>query len=299
MNDFDKYLKRKATEEQKDIPNSVKSKIEQTLADLPENKTNSRQIRILPRIIAATACFVFITLFLLPNASVVYAKALEKVPVIGDIVRVITIRNYFYSDSYHEMDIDVPKIENENSEAADYINKDVSELTTELVTRFYEDLEIIGNNGHGSIYVDYETVTNNDNWFTLKIKVYEAAGSSNTYYRYYHINKQTGKIVQLGDMIINDKAYDVLNKEIQQQMRKAMAEDSSIIYWTEDSIIGKDIVAVTPEHNFYWNKNGDLVIPFDKYEVAPGSMGTPEFVIESDILDRILKEEFKNLILEN
>lgn len=299
MNDFDKYLKKKAAEEHTGIPNSVKNKIEETLADLPENQTNSKQIRILPRIIATAACFVFVTLFLLPNVSVVYAKALEKVPVIGDIVRVITIRNYFYSDDYHKMDIDVPKVENENSEAADYINKDVSELTTELVAKFYEDLEIIGNNGHGSIYVDYETVTNSDNWFTLKITVYEAAGSSNTYYKYYHINKQTGKIVKLGDMVINDEAYDVLNNEIQRQMRKAMAENSSIIYWTEASIIGKDIVAVTPEHNFYWNKNGDLVIPFDKYEVAPGSMGTPEFVIESDILDRTLKEEFKNLILEN
>ena len=158
---------------------------------------------------------------------------MEKVPVIGDIVHVITIRNYFYSDNNHKMDIDVPKIENKNSEAADYINNDVNELTTRLVTKFYEDLEIVGNNGYGSIYMDYETVTNNDSWFTLKIMVHEVAGSSNTYYKYYHINKKTGKTVELKDMLINDKAFDVINKEIQRQMRKAMAEDSNIIYWTE------------------------------------------------------------------
>lgn len=307
MNDFDKYFKNKAAEEQTDIPSGIRNKIEETLDNLPEKPVNNKKkksadnkkIRILPRITATAACFVFIALFLLPNVSVIYAKAIEKVPLIGDIVRVITVRNYFYSDENHEMDIDVPKVENENSEAADYINKNVDELTSELVAKFYEDLEITGNNGHGSIYVDYETVTNNNKWFTLKIKVYEVAGSSNTYYKYYHINKQTGKTVKLGDMVINNQAYDVLNNEIQRQMRKAMAEDSNIIYWIEDSIIGTDIVAVTPDHNFYWNENGELVISFNKYEVAPGSMGTPEFVIKNDILDKTLKKEFRNLISEN
>ena len=53
-----------------------------------------------------------------------YAQALEKIPVIGSILRVVTIRNYFYSDDYHQMDIDVPKIEGNESSAADYINKD-------------------------------------------------------------------------------------------------------------------------------------------------------------------------------
>ena len=39
MNDFDKYIKSKIAEEQTDIPDSVKTRIEQTLADLPEKKS--------------------------------------------------------------------------------------------------------------------------------------------------------------------------------------------------------------------------------------------------------------------
>ena len=297
MNDFDKYIKSKAAKEQTDIPDSVKNRIEQTLADLPEKKPVKKQIRILPRIAAAAACFVFITLFLLPNVSITYAQELEQIPVIGDIVRVVTIRNYFYSDDKHEMDIDVPKIEGDN-DAAENINQDINQLTETLVEQFYEDVELIGDEGHSSIYLDYETVTNTDTWFTLKIRVHEAAGSSNTYYKFYHIDKRTNDIVKLGDLAKDNSFYDVLVKEIKTQMKLQMENDSSVVYWLDDSIIGKDYVSLTENHNFYWNDNGDLVIIFDKYEVGPGAMGTPEFVIDKGVFKDYLKSEYDCNITE-
>ena len=297
MNDFDKYIKSKAAKEQTDIPDSVKNRIEQTLADLPEKKPVIKQIRILPRIAASAACLVFIMLFLLPNVSVTYAQALEPIPVIGDIVRVVTIRNYFYSDDKHEMDIDVPKIEGDN-DAAENINQDINQLTETLVEQFYEDVELIGDEGHSSIYLDYETVTNTDTWFTLKIRVHEAAGSSNTYYKFYHIDKRTNEIVKLGDLAKDNSFYDVLVKEIKRQMKLQMENDSSVVYWLDDSIIGKDYVSLTENHNFYWNDNGDLVIIFDKYEVGPGAMGTPEFVIDKGVFKDYLKSEYDCNITE-
>lgn len=297
MNDFDKYIKNKAAQEQTDIPDSVKNHIEQTLADLPEKKPVIKQIRILPRIAAAAACFVFITLFVLPNVSVAYAQTLEQIPVIGDIVRVVTIRNYFYADDKHEMNIDVPQIEGEDSEAVDYINKDVSELTTALVNQFYKDLEITGNNGYGSIHVDYEATTNTDRWFTLKLSVSETTASSNTYFEFYHIDKKQGKIVELGDLFNTDKFSDILVAEIKMQMQEQMANDENISYWINNSGIGEEFATVSADHNFYWNENGDLVIIFDKYEVGPGSMGTSEFVIGRDVIKDILKSEFKDIIL--
>lgn len=297
MNDFDKYIKSKAAQEQTEIPDSVKNRIEQTLADLPEKKPVIKQIRILPRIAAAAACFIFITLFLLPNVSVAYAQALEQIPVIGDIVQVVTIRNYFYADDKHEMGIDVPQIEGEDSEAVDYINKDVSELTTALVNQFYKDLEITGNNGYGSIHVDYEATMNTDRWFTLKLSVIETAASSNTYFEFYHIDKKQGKIVELGDLFNTDNFSDILVAEIKRQMQEQMANDENISYWINNSGIGEEFATVSADHNFYWNENGDLVIIFDEYEVGPGSMGTPEFVIDRDVIKDILKSEFKDIIL--
>lgn len=296
MNDFDKYIKSEVAKEQTDIPDSVKNRIEQTLVDLPEKKPVKKQIRILPRIAASAACFVFIILFLLPNVSVTYAQALEQLPVIGDLVRVVTIRNYYYDDNHWKMDINIPQIESEDSKSVDYINKDVSELTTALINRFYEDLEINGNKGYGSLNVDYEVVTNTDSWFTLKLTVCQTAASSNTYFKFYHIDKNQGKIVELGDLFNTDKFSDSLVAEIKKQMQEQMANDENISYWINNSGIGEEFATVSADDNFYWNENGDLVIIFDKYEVGPGSMGTPEFVIDKGVIRDLLKSEFKDVI---
>ena len=295
MNDFDKYIKSMASEENTDIPDSVKNKIEETLAALQEKNIHIKKTKILPRIAATAACFIFVIFFLLPNVSVAYAEAFEEIPIIGRLIKVITVRNYFYSDDYHEMDIDVPKVSGEDGDAADYINNDVNKLTDTLVKQFYKDLDSIGDSGHSSIYVDYETVTNTESWFTLKMRVHEAAGSSNTYYKYYHIDKKSGKIIKLSDLSEDEGFLETLEKEIRQQMRSQMDNDSSKIYWLDDSVIGKDYVAVTPEHNFFWNENGDLVIVFDKYEVAPGAMGTPEFTVDKALISDMLKSEYKNM----
>ena len=40
-------------------------------------------------------------------------------------------------------------------------------------------------------------------------------------------------------------------------------------------------------------EDGNIVIVFDKYEVAPGAMGTPEFEIDKEVYKMFLKEEYK------
>lgn len=292
MNELDEIIKQKAKEEQIEIPSSVLLKIEETLSSLPEKECKAARIRVLPKVAAIAACFLLVCFVVLPNCSTIYAQTLEKIPIIGSIVKVITIRNYFYSDDNHEMNINVPKIESENNEAVDYINKDVEELTRILTERFNSDLKKNGDNGHSAIYVDYDIVTNTEKWFTLKILVHEDAGSGNLYYKYYHIDKINGKIVTLADLSENDDFYTILENEIRRQMREIMANDSNKVYWVDNSVIGQDFVKLDGNHNFYWNEKGDLVIVFDKYEVAPGCMGAPEFVISKDLIKDVLIYEY-------
>lgn len=294
MNEFDKLINEKIKEENNnDIPDSVKLKIEQTLNDLPDNVPNNKVItyhtKIYPKVACIAFFFLFASLVIVPNCSVAYAQALENIPIIGNFVKVVTIRNYFYSDNNYELNIDVPNIENENnSSAVDYINQDVNKLTQILVDKFYDELEVDEGKGHNSIYATYDVITNTDTWFTLRISVLEIAGSSNTYYKYYHIDKTQDKIVQLSDLAKNSNFYDIIEVEIKRQMQAQMANDDNIIYWLGSSEFGWDFVKLTPNHNFYWNEDNNLVIVFDKYEVGPGSMGTPEFVIDKSLLKDIL-----------
>lgn len=292
MNEFDEFIRAEVKKETDDIPPSVREKIRNTLDGLPEKPKKAISFKIITKLSYAAAALVFVCLVALPNISSVYAEAIESVPVLGKIAEVVTVRNYFYSDSNHEMNINVPKVSG-SEEASDYINKSVDELTQMLSDRFYEELDEVGDEGHSSIYVNYDVVTDTDVWFTLKIEVFEAAGSSNTYYKYYHIDKKNGKTVTLGDIAESNGLYSVLEENIKDQMRSLMSESDEIIYWVDSSPFGDEIVKLDAAHNFYWNEDGDMVIVFDKYEVAPGSMGTPEFTVaKSDIRD-YLKEEYK------
>ncbi len=296
MNEFDKKIRQMAAEEKIKMPDHVQKRMETTLSALPTKGSKQKRPVLLQRIAAAAACVVFALIFIMPNVSVVYAQSVEKIPVIGDLIRVVTIRNYFYADPTHEMNINVPSISDEdNTSAADYINDDVDKLTQKLLEQFYNDLEEFGKQGHGSIYVDYDVQTNTQRWFTLRLSIQLISGSSNQYFEYYHIDRATGNIVKLADLFNTEDFNQTLTDQIKVQMHERMEKDESLVYFADDAEIGHDCAYVGDEHNFYFNENGDLVIPFDKYEVAPGYMGNPEFVIALDDIQDILKDEFKNI----
>lgn len=289
MKDFDEYIKKEISQDDINIPDNVKNRIEKTLINLPEEpiiEKKHRHFRLVPTLLTS----VFICIFLLPNLSVSYAHALENIPVIGDIIKVVTIRNY-YQDDKHELDANIPHLE-----ITSPINNDIECLTSQVIDEFYKTLEEFGDEAHYSTRISHEVITNSDNWFTLKLEVNLLVGSSNTFYEYYHINKITGEVVTLNDIVEDNKFYDVVEEDLRLQMNKKMEEDENLTYWIGESIIGEDILKIPSDHNFYFDSNNNLVIPFDKYEVAPGYMGTFEFTINKDLIISYLKPEIANLI---
>ena len=293
MNPFDKMLFQMAKQEKIPVPQQTSEKIEDILSQLPQRKV----VRFSPlrRIAAAAASLVFVFLFLLPNVSVTYAETLEQIPLLGELVRVVTIRNYVYSDDYHDMSIDVPNIEDATmGSAAEEINKDVDALTQQLMDQFYADAESIGEDGHTAVYADYEIVTNTDQWFTLKLSVHLASGSGTNYYVFYNVDRSSDQIVTLGQLFTDDSYAEVLRQDILAQMKQRMEEDPSLVYWTEDSDMGQDFIDLQPEHNYYFDDAGNLVIPFDEYEVAPGYMGCPEFTIQRSVFESLLNDAYRS-----
>ncbi len=85
-----------------------------------------------------------------------------------------------------------------------------------------------------------------------------------------------------------------MTKEVKRQMAEQVKEDPSKYYWTEQDIQEGTIekpTLVTPTRSFYLNKEHQLVLTFSQYEIAPGYMGTPEFVIPKSVTKTILASE--------
>ena len=123
---FDKRLKERAKQEPFPLPETYAGKVRDTCAALKETnmKENKqkRSYRWLVGVAAALAVFVAI-----PNVSPAAAAAMEEIPVLGAVVRVITFRDYQYDDGHSTADVHVPELG--GSGAADEINDQVQAYT--------------------------------------------------------------------------------------------------------------------------------------------------------------------------
>ncbi len=253
------------------------------------------------RIVGWAAAAAVIALVVVPNTSATAAYAMEQIPILGSVIRAVTIRNYQYESEDYSADIQEVKLEQGNGETAvgteedrlegsiQTINESIEEMTDRLVARFEEQVE--QGEGHSSIYADHEVVTNTDTWFTLRIDVTEIAASGFQYQYYYHIDKTTGEIASLKNLFKEGADYITpISENIKKQMREEMRADESKMYWidSEDEII-EDFEAIKEDQNFYLNEEGQIVICFDEYEVAPGYMGLVEFAVDEDAVADIRK----------
>ena len=66
-------------------------------------------------------------------------------------------------------------------------------------------------------------------------------------------------------------------------MREQMAADENVIYYLDSDMPEQDFKGLTGEESFYFSQNGELVVAFDEYQVAPGYMGAVEFTIPTEV----------------
>ena len=270
-------LRERAKSEPFPLPEGYAGRVFAACAALEETKKHSYRWTAW----AAAALALFITV---PNVSPTAAAAMADIPVLGAIVRVVTFRNYTYDDGYHSADVSVPELA--GGAAAQEVSDQVRAYTDRLIARFEETCEEeLGKEGYHGLDVTSTVVTDTDEWFTLRVDAVEIQASGYEFSRFYHINKANDQVVTLKDLFREDADYvTVLSGEVRRQMEERMAENTEASYFPEE------FTAIGPEQNFYFNTDGDLVLVFDEYTIAPGSMGMPEFTIPSDVYETLLKK---------
>ena len=277
MDRFDEMLRERAKSEPFPLPEGYAGRVFAACAALEETKKHSYRW-------TAWAAAVLALFIAVPNVSPAAAAAMADIPVLGAVVRVVTFRNYTYDDGYHSADVSVPELA--GGAAAQEVSDQVRAYTDRLIARFEETCEEeLGKEGYHGLDVTSTVVTDTDEWFTLRVDAVEIQASGYEFSRFYHINKATDQVVTLKDLFREDADYvTVLSDEVRRQMEERMAENTEASYFPEE------FTAIGPEQNFYFNTDGDLVLVFDEYTIAPGSMGMSEFTIPSDVYETLLKK---------
>lgn len=236
-------------------------------------------------LVASTAVF---------NLSPSLAQAASDVPVLGSFVKIVTLNRFVSEENNFSARVETPKIEGLNNkeleaklnsefkEYADSIIAGYNHEVAEMKKEFGEDTD-----AHMGIESGYEVKTNNDDYLSLDIYLVNVVGSSSTTHSYYTVDKKQGNLLSLSDLFAPNADYvGAISQYIKGEMQRLNREEDGL-FWIEGDEMSDPFKTIAKDQKFYINNNGDLVICFDKYEVAAGAQGCPEFVIPDTVITKL------------
>lgn len=253
------------------------------------------------RKVLATAAGIALLLCVLSNTSEAVAMVMQRLPVLGDFIRLVTVRKYQYEDEQYYADIDVGELvfsellEAESLEepvrreleiTIDNINAKIRKVTEELELQFKEIVET--REGYMETVVKSEQLETTENYFAMKLQCFMAAGSGYEWNYYFMIDLATGKQLMLKDLFPEGSEFvTAISEDIRLQMQTQMAEDANKMYWLDSSFASWNFLSIREDAGFYVNADGNVVICFNEGEVAPMYMGALEFVIAPEVIENI------------
>lgn len=217
---------------------------------------------------------VLLMLNVLPSAAEAASSLLS--------VNIRTIRDLVFGWGDNSISIESPEFE---GNGADGLNSAVKNYIDEAKEKFWWYFNR-RYNGHVAEDMSYTVIRDDEKYFTAQFNVTVNAGGSMIYGRWIVFDKSAGKVLELADLFKDGSDYiGVISAEIREQMiYRNEHEDSDFFADGDDAF-----TEISEDANFYIDTFDRLVIVFDEYEVAPGSMGTPRFFINSGVIEDIMR----------
>lgn len=248
-----------------------------------------KQKRVKYRWIAG-ACAAALLFLVTINASPAVANALSAIPGMDRVIQVLTLKQYVVEEKNYGANIKVPAVTNLDNKALESgLNEKYMKENKALFDKFQTEIEALKKQGGGHLNVDagYEIKTDTDEILSIERYVVESAGSSSEQLKLDTIDKKNQILITLPMLFKDDQYIRLISDNIKEQMKSQMKDNPDKFYWVHgasDVLPTDEFKAIKKDQNFYINKNGKLVIVFDKYEVAPGYMGSVEFEIPTEAI---------------
>lgn len=263
-----------------DLHNIVQNSIQ---TGLTRRKARQRQNR-LTAISAAAVCCTFLFFF---QTNAVFAKTVMDLPIVSRIARLFLASDSQMEEISYIADIKIPQLE--NNDQAEALNTMIAEQIqaheASAKQRAKEEYQAFIQTGGDEadyiparISIDYQLYCNNDQYLSFAIlSTYVRAQSSQTV-DCYNVEAGTGRTLTLVDLAATDYQQRIA-QEIQRQIQ-AKPEAEQAVY--NDDLDWISLIG--PERLFHLDHNGNLIIEFEKYEIAVGAAGVQTFTIALDRL---------------
>lgn len=270
------------------VPNELNYVVNKAILD---KKKKEKSVLIYVKYAVTTVACTFLTFIFMLNVNSSFATNISEIPIIGDMAKVFTIKEVNEEDKTKLINAKIPALENTgNTELEKRINYEImlkmNEILEEAEKRAAEYKEAVietGGNEYDyqpiNIQIDYKVGYSNDKVVSFMISKSETLANAYTEIYFYNVDIETGKKLNLRDVLGNEYKQivdETIYKEIEER-----SKNPDNIYFTADE---GGFEGIENEYqDFYINSDGKVVIVFEKYKIAPGYMGTQEFVIDKQI----------------
>lgn len=268
------------------IPGDLESAVSKMI---DKQSRTLRRLAVL-RVSFASVLAVFLVFVAVVNLSPAAASAMGQIPVVRRLVRLVTLTEISYQDGNRSANIKVSQVEGlEDSDLAELLNQKYLQEGSDLFKKFVEGY------GEGQwspqvLEANFKVKASTENIFAVETIVTEIAGSAKESVHYDNIDLENQIIITLPSLFTDDRYIDVISDNIKAQMRQKTNLEEGIMYFIkgESTLVSDGFDKIAPEQTFYINSDYKLVIVFNEYEVAPGSMGIVEFVVPTEAIQDLL-----------
>ncbi len=280
---------------------ALQKKVEAALAGHKQSKVKIGNPWVARRFkyVGGAVAVLVLSLVVMVNASPAFADTVANLPGMSGIVKVMTFGHYEYKSDTVDATVDTPAITGlSNKDLENKLNKEFAAYSSALIGAFEKEVkewqqEYPSDSAHFGMDSGYQVLTNTEDYLSIDIYLVNTAASSSTVEKFYTINKKTQKLLTLSGLFIKNADYEaVLEKYVIKEMKNQM-KNGEHTYWIDEPNMMPEKL-ITPDTLFYINKENQLVLCFEKYSVAPGCEGNPEFPIPKTIIADILDKNGGN-----
>ena len=279
------------------VPEELDDRLRKVLESAPAPKKKNNVVKFTRWAATAAALLLCFTVGL--NTSQSFAMEMAKIPLIGTVAKVLTIRSYEITNDTTTTTVEVPEVQVETAtedvkNAITDVNAKIQTLVDEYTAEKYNEIDEYKEKFFASggteeewsercidVNVDYEVKHQSETTLSLLIDGWISWFNFEEFRKFYNIDLVTGKELTLVDFF-GENAYEYTEKCILEQMQQLIdADPENVVFWgineTED--MGNEFIGVDETTPFYINEKGNVVISYNEYDVAPGYMGIVEFEI--------------------
>lgn len=158
----------------------------------------------------------------------------------------------------------------------DKVKKVINKLITQAIDDFtneFKEFDKEPNTEHKLIAdITFQNYYSDDKIISFSINATQIMADSYLQKKFYTVDLKTGEVYNIEHFLGSDY-QNIVKKSVQQQIAENKEKYPNLMYFDE----AVNNLKITNEQPFYINKDNQVVVVFNQFEIAPGYMSLPEF----------------------